>query len=123
MREIARRINREAGHEPATVGLRPGPAQRQYLPSRWVDRGRTERTDTEGQVEATDRAVPGHWEGDLIVGTNRSAIGAVIERKSRPTLLVHLSWLDGYGQTPRVKIGPALVGYGVVAMNATLRPR
>lgn len=49
------------------------------------------RRISERPTEAADRGVPGHSEGDLILGAgNRSAIGTVIDRASRVTLLVHL---------------------------------
>jgi len=104
-----------------TACLRTGRALR--VPRARTNRGKhfvsAEVMISERPPEAGDRAVPGHWEGDLILGLGSSAIGTLVERTTRFTMLLHLSRITNHG-APRVKNGPALAGHGAEAMRAAI---
>jgi IS30 family transposase len=103
-----------------TACLRTGRALRMPR-ARTRGRGKTfispEIMISQRPVEAADRAVPGHWEGDLILGLGSSAIGTLVERTTRFTLLLHLPRMKGHGYEARVKNGPALAGHGAGAVR------
>lgn len=111
---------RGALHRELTACLRTGRAQR--VPrARTRQRGKKFVTEevliSQRPAEVADRAVPGHWEGDLIIGLDRSAIGTLVERTTRYTMLLHLPPMDGHGDVPRAKNGPALAGHGAQAVR------
>lgn len=75
---------------------------------------------SERPAEVGDRAVPGHWEGDLILGLDSSAIGTLVERTTRFTMLLHLPRMAEHGVGARMKNGPALAGHGAEAVRDSI---
>ncbi len=61
--------------------------------------------------------MPGQWEDDLIIGLDSSAIGTLVERTTRFTMLLHLPRMDGHASEPRVRNGPPLAGHGSEAVR------
>ncbi len=109
-----------------TACLRTGRALR-------VPRARTGRTGkhfatpeimiSERPADVADRAVPGHWEGDLILGLESSAIGTLVERTTRFTMLLHLPRMADHHEGHRstdTKNGPPLAGHGATAVRTAI---
>lgn len=72
---------------------------------------------SERPAEVDDRAIPGHWEGDLILGLESSAIGTLVERTTRFTMLLHLPRMEGHGIGRCAHNRPPLAGHGAEAVR------
>ena len=102
-----------------TTALRTGRALR--VPRARAKRGKSFLSEevmiAARPAEANDRAVPGHWEGDLILGLGGVAIGTLVERTTRFTMLLHLPPMDEHKMIgAQVKNGPATAGHGADAV-------
>lgn len=132
--QISARLRLEHPHEPQMRIAAETIYQSLYVQSRgrlrsdlarYLRSGRTQRKPRRGPTgqgripgmvsiserpaEVGDRAVPGHWEGDLIVGkANRSFIGTLVERHTRYVMLTHLG-TDATTETVTAQIAAQIV--------------
>lgn len=100
-----------SGHPLREPRARAGSRGKQFVTPEVMIRQRPQHVE--------QRKVSGHWEGDLILGLEKSAIGTLVERKTRFTMLLHLPRMKGHGAL-RKKNGPALAGHGADAVRQAI---
>lgn len=76
---------------------------------------------SERPSEVAGRAILGHRKGDLIMGPESLAIGTLVERTTRLTILLHLPRMTDHGQKPRTKIRAALAGHGAEPVRDAIK--
>lgn len=112
-------VNGRAIQGPQVIwkGRRHGPRQHRRWARAWSPVCYARYSDQSSSRNRVGSRNTGSLEGDLILGLVKSAIGTLVERATRYTVLLHLPPMPEHGLRPRQKHGPALAGHGATAVR------